>query len=179
MEFLFGNYTSQYFANIYLNELDKFVKHTLKLKYYIRYMDDFIIFSDTKNEAISIKKTIEDFLKSNLQLSLNEKSGIYPNKMGINFCGYRIFLTHKLLRNSSKTKIKNKVKYWNKLYAKNKLDMAKAMQSFNSWLGHSSHCNSYKLQNRIINKCNFIYSNFTYSTIEKNLISDMKNYNNS
>ena len=120
-------------------------------------MDDFIILLDNKESCINIKRKITKFLNDNLQLELNSKSRYYPSKMGVNFCGYRTCCTHKLLRTSSKTKIKNKVRCWNKLYKYNKLNFHNALQSLNSWIGHSSHCNSYKLQRKIINKCNFLY----------------------
>lgn len=165
-----GNYTSQFFANIYLNKLDQYVKHKLKIKYYTRYMDDFLILSKTKEECIKLKRDIELFLKNNLELELNNKSRYYPYKMGVNFCGYRIFLTHRLLRTPNKKKIKKQVKKWNKLYSQNKLDMSTAIASMNSWLAHSSHCNSYKLQQKIIKNTDFIFSDNTYENIEKELI---------
>lgn len=171
--FLFGNYTSQFFANIYLNELDQYLKRTLKVKYYVRYMDDFILLADTKSDVVSLKHAIEIFLHSHLELSLNNKSRYYPSKMGVDFCGYRSFPTHRLLRTKNKRKIKNKVKLWNNLYSKNKLNIFKSMQSLNSWLGHSSHCNSYRLQQKIINNCNFILTDNTYTKIEQNLICDI------
>lgn len=68
----------------------------------------------TKNECIELKKQIEVFLKNHLHLELNNKSRFYPYKMGVNFCGYRIFTTHKLLRTNSKKKIKRNVQIWNK-----------------------------------------------------------------
>lgn len=129
-----GNYTSQFFANIYMNELDQYVKHILKCKYYVRYMDDFIILLKTKQECIEIKKLIEKFIDSHLELKLNDKSRYYPYSMGVNFCGYRTFTTHRLLRVSSKTKIKNNVKKWNKLWHLNKLNTKQAIMSINSWL---------------------------------------------
>ena len=152
-----GNYTSQFYANIYLNELDQYIKRELKVKYYVRYMDDFILILNHKEDCITLKNKISQFLNRELFLELNEKSRYYPNKMGINFCGYRIFATHRLLRNSSKTKIKKKVKKWNQLYKQNILDIPLAMQSLHSWIGHSSHCNSYTLQQKVIDNCNFIY----------------------
>ena len=179
LEFLFGNYTSQFFANIYLNELDQFVKRVLKVSYYTRYMDDFIILAKTKKECITIKAQVEKFLQDVLHLSLNDKSRYYPQHMGVNFCGYRIFTTHRLLRLTSKKKIKKNVKVLNKLYSQNKLDILKTMQKLNSWLGHSSHCNSYKLQQKILNNCNFLYTNHTYECMEKNfihLMEDKKSY---
>lgn len=166
-----GNYTSQFFANIYLNELDQFVKRTLKVKYYVRYMDDFIILAKTKNDCIHLKADIENFLSTKLHLSLNNKSRYYPYKMGVNFCGYRIFTTHKLLRTNSKKKIKKNVKKWNSHYKNNSLNIPNTVQSLNSWLGHSSHCNSFKLQNKILNSCNFLINTTTYYNIEQDLIS--------
>ncbi len=165
-----GNYTSQFFANIYMNELDQFVKRTLKIKYYTRYMDDFIILAKTKKDCIYLKKQIENFLNLNLHLSLNKKSRYYPYSMGVNFCGYRIFTTHRLLRLNSKKKIKKSVKHWNYLYKTHQLNVFYTLQSMNSWIGHSSHCNCYKLQNKILNSCDFLFNDKAYEEIEKNLI---------
>lgn len=174
-----GNYTSQFFANIYLNELDQFVKRTLKIKHYVRYMDDFILLLNTKEECKLIKHTIETFLHQQLHLELNAKSKYYPNKMGVDFCGYRIFTTHKLLRLNSKKKIKKNVKKWNYLYKNNKLNVAQATESLNSWIGHASHCNSYTLQKKIINSCNFLLTDKAYSQMEQNIFDDFINNSNS
>ena len=170
-----GNYTSQFFANIYLNELDQYVKRDLKIKYYTRYMDDFILILKTKKDCIKYKKLIEDFIDKNLKLELNAKSRYYPYKMGVNFCGYRIFTTHRLLRVSSKKKIKKNIKKWNYQYHNNIIDYKYVIQSINSWLGHSSHCNSYKLQQKMLENCDFLFQNSTYNVIEKNLIQDIQN----
>lgn len=166
-----GNYTSQFFANIYLNELDQFVKRTLKIKYYVRYMDDFILLLPTKKECIEIKKKIEKFLEENLELSLNNKSRYYPYTMGVNFCGYRTFTTHRLLRLSSKKKIKDNIKKWNKLYANNKLDITYTLQSLGSWVAHSSHCSSYKLRKKILNNCDFLINDKFYNNLHEELVS--------
>lgn len=155
--------------NLY-HMLIEFVKRKLNIKYYTRYMDDFIILAKCKKDCIYIKKQIENFLNDNLHLYLNNKSRYYPYPMGVNFCGYRIFTTHKLLRESSKKKIKKNVKHWNYLYKNNKLNIFHTMQSLNSWIGHSSHCNSYKLQNKILNNCNFLFTGKTYEEIERTLI---------
>ena len=73
-------------------------------------MDDFVIILETKKECILVKKLVEKFLKEHLELELNNKSRYYPYKMGVNFCGYRIFTTHRLLRISSKKKVQKNVK---------------------------------------------------------------------
>ena len=98
--------------------------------------------------------------------------------MGVNFCGYRIFTTHKLLRVASKKKIKKNVKKWNRLYNKKQLNLTYSIQSLNSWIGHSSHSNSYKLQQKILKECEFIYNENSYKKIEQNTIYDIINYKN-
>lgn len=151
-----GNYTSQYFANIYLNELDYYIKHQLKIKYYVRYIDDFIMLVPNKDRAKEITVLVKKFLKEKLHLELNSKSRYYPNKMGVNFCGYRTFETHKLLRTNSKRKIKKKVRKWNYKYDSNSLDIKVATQSVNSWIAHSNHANTKLLQEKIINSIDFL-----------------------
>ena len=85
-----GNYTSQVFANMYLNELDQYVKHKLKVKCYYRYMDDAIFLISNKEEAKDILYRVKTFLKENLKLELNQKTQIFKSKQGVNFCGYKI-----------------------------------------------------------------------------------------
>lgn len=156
-----GNYTSQFFANIYLNELDKYVKNELKVKYYTRYMDDFILLAKTKDDCKILKQQIESFCWNNLRLELNHKSRYYPYKFGLNFCGYKIWTTHKLIRTDSKIKIKRKVRNWNKLWSDDNIDFKMTIQSINSWFGHISHANSYKLKQNILRKCDFLYTEYT------------------
>jgi uncharacterized protein (UPF0371 family) len=96
-------------------------------------MDDFVVLAKTKEECSIIKNDVVSFLKNTLHLELNDKSRYYPYKMGVNFCGYRIFTTHKLLRTSSKKKIRKNIKKWNTLWSSKDLDIPKAMQSINSW----------------------------------------------
>ena len=150
-----GNYTSQFFANIYLNELDHYIKEKLRVKYYLRYMDDFLLLVETREEAKEYKKLINEFLAEHLKLELNEKSKYYPNKMGVDFCGYRVFETHRLLRKRSKDKIKKLIKHWNKLYKLGKLDMNNVIRRWNSWKGHAKHANTYNLRCRYLEKMDF------------------------
>ncbi len=152
-----GNYTSQFFANIYLNELDQYIKNVLKVKYYVRYMDDFVLLLKDKATCKTLKQQIETFLAEKLHLELNHKSRYYPSAQGVNFCGYRIWPTHRLLRTRSKRKIKTKVKKWNKIWRENKLDFSIAMPSLQSWLGHASHANSYFITQKVLNQAEFVY----------------------
>lgn len=113
-----GNLTSQFFANLYLNELDQYIKHKLKTKYYIRYVDDFAIINQDKKLLETYKEKINEFLKTNLLLELHpEKTRIINYKKGTPFLGFKIFTKHKTLqrknirkknRNRKRKKEKNK-----------------------------------------------------------------------
>jgi len=151
-----GNYTSQYFANIYLNELDYYVKFDLKIKYYIRYMDDFIFLVPNKDEAKEVFLKVKSFLENKLLLELNLKSRYYKANRGIAFCGYRVFKDFILISRRSKKKVFKNVKKWNKLYFKKKLHYKKFLHSYNSFLGHLSHCDSYFLIKKINSKIIFL-----------------------
>ncbi|MFV0424396.1 MAG: reverse transcriptase domain-containing protein [Bacilli bacterium] len=144
-----GNLTSQMFANIYLNELDQYIKHTLKVKYFIRYMDDMIILHHDKKLLYEYKMLIEEFLQNELKLNLNNKTAIRPISLGIDFVGYKVWPTYIKLRKSSALKMKRKLKIVQKDYSKNKISFERANATVQSYLGILKHCNSYNLKNKI------------------------------
>ena len=101
-----GNLTSQLLVNIYMNEFDRFVKHKLKVKYYLRYADDFVILSESKVELESILPLIQGFLWKQLKLSL------YPDKVfiktfasGVDFLGWVYFPDRRVLRTATKRRM--------------------------------------------------------------------------
>lgn len=97
-----GNLTSQLFANIYLNELDQFVKHTLRARHYIRYMDDFVILSSDKAFLHHAREEIETFVTTRLKLAMHPKKvQIVPVHVGVDYLGYRIFPHYRKLRKST------------------------------------------------------------------------------
>lgn len=152
-----GNYTSQYFANIYLNLLDHYVKENLHIKYYVRYMDDFVLLLNSKEEAKMVPQKIRDFLYLELKLNLNKKTNYFKGKQGVIFCGYKIMPNYILLKKDNKKKIYKRVKVWNKLYEENKIDFKKASISLNSWIGHAKNADSYLLIQNIKKKCKWLY----------------------
>ncbi|NCO46343.1 MAG: RNA-directed DNA polymerase, partial [Vibrio sp.] len=94
-----GNYSSQFFANLYLNELDQFIKRELKCRYYVRYVDDFILLDRDKEKLKFWRDEINDFLKENLKLELNlNKIKIQPIDKGIDFLGYFVKPDYTLVR---------------------------------------------------------------------------------
>ncbi len=135
-----GNLTSQIFANIYMNEFDQFIKHKLKIKYYIRYADDFVILSDDKNYLENIISLIKDFLKNDLNLEMHpDKIFIRTFSSGADFLGWVNFPHHKVIRNKTKKRILKKLKE------------NKSVETFNSYLGLLSHGNTNKIKSKIIN----------------------------
>lgn len=145
-----GNLTSQLFANVYLGELDYFVKFTLGEKYYVRYMDDFVILHNDKRHLRYLRGEIEDFLKARLDLSLNHKTGIFPVSQGVDFLGYRIWSTHRLLRKNSVKRIKRALKKLQRDYSEGKASVDKVRSVVSSWVGHASHANTYRLRTKVL-----------------------------
>lgn len=135
-----GNLTSQLFANIYLNELDQFIKHRLKIPFYLRYTDDFVIISNSVQEIPIQLNKIKDFLWANLKLEMHPaKISVRKYHQGTDFLGYVQFPYHRILRKKTEKRIVNKIQ------------KGVSKQSLNSYLGVLSHANSYKLSQKIKN----------------------------
>jgi len=145
-----GNLTSQIFANIYLNELDRFAKHELKAKNYARYMDDFVIIHHDKAQLHQWRRDIELFLHQQLRLKTNSKTQVFPiakkNGRALDFLGYRIYSTHRLLRKCTVKRIKTKLKKYRKQYAAGEIQFSDINQNIQSWLGHASHADAHYLK---------------------------------
>ncbi len=144
-----GNLTSQFFANIYLHELDFFIKHKLKARYYIRYVDDFIILHESKEQLELWKICIDSFLKRKLHLELHpDKSKITSLSNSIDFVGFRIFYHHKLLRKRNIKNMQQKITLFNK----KRLSSKKIAEIFQGWQAHTKWSNSYKLTKNLLKK---------------------------
>jgi len=133
-----------------MNELDKYIKKELKIKYLVRYMDDFVILTYSKQNAKETLEKIREFLRDKLKLELNSKTAYFKAIQGINFCGFRIWKTHRLIRSQNKKKIKKKLRKFQKLYKQDKISLQYVTACLNSWKGHASHCNSYHLINKVL-----------------------------
>jgi len=123
-----GNLLSQIYALIYMNPIDHFVKRVLKIKHYVRYVDDFILIGITRDQCLSFREKIIIFLKENLKLKLS-KSTIQKVKKGLNFVGYRTWKSKKFIRKHSLYKFRTMVKKGNQ-------------QAAVSILGHAKYTNS-------------------------------------
>lgn len=148
-----GNLTSQFFANVYMNDFDNFVKRELKCKRYIRYVDDFILF-DTKEELEKKHKQIKEYLQTKLQLELKNQTFLKSNKEGANFLGYIVRPDYILVRNRVVNNYKyKKAKYlakYEKLRGNMKLEEIKPFLSVQaSFFGHIKHANSFNLKKKV------------------------------
>lgn len=141
-----GNLTSQLFANIYLDTLDKYVKERLCVKWYLRYMDDFVILSHSKKELHALWVDIEGFLFTELGLLLNPKTTIINAKHNVDFCGYRHYRDHRKIRKRSVKSMRKKIKA---LY-NGKMSKEAFGKSLQSWLGHIKHGDTFNLQKKIL-----------------------------
>lgn len=151
-----GNYTSQFFANMYMNELDQYIKRELKVKYYVRYMDDGVMILENKEQAKKIFKLVEKFANEKLELKFNKKSSYMPIKDGVVFCGYKIYTTHKLLKRNNIIRMKKRIRTWNKSWMLKNYDFKKWRASFSAWRGYANHASTYNLCKSLEKQCEWI-----------------------
>lgn len=142
-----GNVTSQLFANIYLNELDRFVKHTLKVKYYFRYADDFVLLEKDEDTLKEYKYKIEEFLERNLLLCLHkDKVFIRKIQQGVDFLGYVVLPHTIILRTKTKKRILKKI-----FAKKTENDSEIFFKTLDSYLGVLKHCKSRQIKEELFN----------------------------
>lgn len=133
-----GNLTSQLFGGMYLTPLDRFVKETLRAKWYMRYMDDFVILARSRLELVEQLEKITEFLHTELRLELNPKTKIYKPMHGIDFVGYRHFHDYRLIRKDSITRCRRRIRR----YAAGEVSWNQLHEQLTSWTGHASHADA-------------------------------------
>ena len=148
-----GNLTSQFLANVYLDRFDHYIKDELGFKYYIRYMDDFVIFDNDKEKLKVLRPKIEDFLKSELCLDLKENATYINKRMnGLSFLGMRVFpSTVRINRVNLKRTVK-KLRIKAELYSSGKIKDENITQSAQSITGYLKYFNTYRLRRDLIVK---------------------------
>ncbi len=154
-----GNLTSQLMANIYLHQLDMEVKHGVRAQYYARYMDDFCIIHHDKQYLHAARAHLEDWLQDNLLLRTNHKTQVAPvanrNGMALDFVGYRMHPTHRLLRRDSIKRIKTSLRRLQKHYARGQIGLAEVRPVVHSWLAHARQANTHGLRAKILGSFSF------------------------
>lgn len=142
-----GNLTSQFFANVYLNEFDQFVKHELKVKYYVRYVDDFVIFSESIKYLDAVCRKIGSFLMKRLKIQLHpEKSRVLNIQRGIDFLGMRIFPKYRLLRRRNLKKFKRSWTVKLQDYCQEVMIIDELFDFLQGWCAYAKHAATYSLR---------------------------------
>lgn len=147
------NLTSQLFANVYMNEFDQFMKCDLKVRYYARYTDDFVIVSKDKEYLERLLVKIQTFLENNLHINLHpEKVSINKYSQGVDFLWYVTFPKFTLVRGRTKKRILRKWKQALNDYEDNLIDDKRLGSSLNSYLGVLSHANAHNFSQDLRNQ---------------------------
>jgi hypothetical protein len=148
-----GNQTSQWFAVLYLNGLDHFIKEKLGIKYYGRYVDDFFLIHESKEYLQHCRREIERYI-GELGLTLNNKTNVFPLKNGIDFLGFHTYLTEtgkviRKVRRKSKNNVRRRLKKLKGLLVRGDITIKMIQGSYQSWRGHAQHGNTYHLVHKM------------------------------
>ncbi|MGR4894988.1 reverse transcriptase domain-containing protein [Stenotrophomonas sp. LARHCG68] len=163
-----GNLSSQFFANVYLDALDQFVKHELKAKRYLRYVDDFVLFHQDREQLVAWRDQIEAFLHERLGLQLKAEQKVCRLTDGLDFLGYVIYPTHTLARRRVVAHLQQALAEWEGLHVgpasirctPGALEQLQARIS--SFHGHLRHANTYRLQQRVLGRFPWLRQAATY-----------------
>lgn len=155
-----GNLASQLFANVYLGELDQFVKSGLRERHYVRYMDDFAVIHHDKDHLHEVRRDVEAFLWSDLGLRTNSKTQVFPlsgkGSRALDFLGYRIRPTHRALRKDSINRMKKRMKRMAALYHQGRIGWGEIDPVIMSWIGHARHADTFNLRSRVLGSVPFV-----------------------
>lgn len=149
-----GALTSQLLANVNLDSLDHYAKEHLNIKYYLRYMDDFIVICANKNDAQNVFWDLRIYAECYMGLTLNQKSRIFPLNKGLNFCGYRIWRDHRLPRKRNVRRMRRRMKKLCRMYRTGAIPAENVKAAWASFLGYMKHCNGHKTKLEIWQELN-------------------------
>jgi RNA-directed DNA polymerase len=145
-----GNLTSQFFANVYLHELDTFVTQELRWGAYVRYADDVLLFGNDKAELHRSRERISLFLEQ-LRLVLHErKTQVYPVETGIPFLGFRLFPTYRRLKRPNLVRFKRRMRELLGQFAEGEIPFDRLQSSVSGWVAHAQHGSAYRLRQQLL-----------------------------
>ncbi len=146
-----GNYLSQYCGNFYLSSFDHWIREEKQIKHVFRYMDDVVIFCDSKRRLHQLRQEIDDYFRRELKVTIKANWQIFPTYIrGIDFVGYRIFDKFTLLRKSSCKALKRQMLSFSEKREKGQGPSFHEWCSFNSYTGLLKHCDSYRLYSKYV-----------------------------
>ncbi len=145
-----GNLTSQFWANVYLNPLDHFIKRQLKCRGYIRYVDDMLLFADNKAQLHEWQKQVTDFL-AGLRLTIHTNSAQpRPTRIGVPFLGFQMFHNYRRLKRRKAVHARRRLKALAARYRDGEIDEKRVQASINAWIAHAEHGDTWGLRSNIL-----------------------------
>jgi RNA-directed DNA polymerase len=151
-----GNQTSQFLGNVYLDALDHYVKETLRVRRYIRYVDDFVLLADDKATLWEWKTAMDAFLGENLRVRIHaRKHLVQPVTEGTAFLGYRCFPTHRRLLPASGYRFAARLRTLARAYRAGRLSLPQVRQPIAAWLGHARNADTYRLRQALLSGVKF------------------------
>jgi len=151
-----GNLTSQFFANVYLNGFDHFVKEELRVPGYLRFADDFLLFADSLRVLRGYLPRIEEYLNT-LRLRLHpSKCQVFPTRCGVEFLGWQVFRDHRRLRRSTGVRFQRQLRKLREDYASGAMSLDRVEASVRSWIGHLQHGDTYGLRRKLLREAPFV-----------------------
>lgn len=160
-----GNLSSQFFANVYLNALDQFVKHTLKVRHYVRYVDDFVLLASNREQLVQWQAQIEVFLHHQLHLKCKDGAVLQACTQGLDFLGYRVYAHHRLVRPRVVRHCCAKLSQWQQRHSQSErvrpADFAQLQALLGSYWGHFGHANSVRLRRSLFARMPWLQVYFT------------------
>jgi retron-type reverse transcriptase len=146
-----GNQTSQFFANVYLDPLDHFVKEHLRLAF-VRYVDDFVLFADDKRPLQQARARVAEVL-AGLRLRLHPtKDAVFPVRQGIRFLGYRVWPTHVKLAPDNVYRFRRRLRRLSDRYHRHQIEWPEAARRILSWWGHAGQADTWRLRWRLLDE---------------------------
>ncbi len=150
-----GNLTSQFFANLYLDDLDHFVKQDLKVGTYLRYVDDMFALDNDKGRLAEIRAAVRERLAAERLLLHPRKAHISPTADGLNLLGYLVFPNHRRLRNDNGHRFSRRLRGFARAYARGLVTLDDINPSVQSWIGHAMHADTERLRAKIVSRTVF------------------------
>lgn len=151
-----GNLTSQFFANLYLDDLDHTMKEVLRVNAYLRYVDDMVVLGDDKGWLAEIREAVRERLAQERLRLHPRKAHVTPVRDGLNLLGYVVFPGHRRLRNDNGHRFARKLRRFARAYAEGKMAWVDINSSVQSWIGHAKHADTQELRKVIFSKTVFV-----------------------
>ncbi len=145
-----GNLSSQFWANVYLNPLDHFIKRELKCHGYVRYVDDLLLFAPDKFTLHQWRRAVIEFAATLRQRLHEHRAVVFPVTTGIPFLGWRVYPKHRWLKRRNGIAFQRRYARLRAQYAAGRIDLEKVTASVNGWVAHVMHGNTWGLRRSLL-----------------------------